>query len=276
MFAFVLQLFVRPPEMDACCQTDLFLHRPPSPPYVPQKQGQDVATEILDGELFDFDTEVQPIVEVLVGRTIEQALIEVLHEEEIAEMKRQQQQIMAIREAELAELRRLELEDRKLTAEKERRILQDKIAQDLDREMQERITASKLLQGRIDTLLPDILDTVENIKDEKDREEFERQIAPWLAKEVAQEIGQMIDSKELLEGNVLKLTTFHLINHLNPFQTLYVKYSFRRSATCWVRRLRKWRSPWTLPKTRWTLKRRRRLKRANMLRRLSRQRKRRT
>ncbi|XP_039450820.1 radial spoke head protein 3 homolog A isoform X2 [Culex pipiens pallens] len=193
------ELFVRPPEMDACCQTDLFLHRPPSPPYVPQKQGQDVATEILDGELFDFDTEVQPIVEVLVGRTIEQALIEVLHEEEIAEMKRQQQQIMAIREAELAELRRLELEDRKLTAEKERRILQDKIAQDLDREMQERITASKLLQGRIDTLLPDILDTVENIKDEKDREEFERQIAPWLAKEVAQEIGQMIDSKELLE-----------------------------------------------------------------------------
>lgn len=118
-------------------------------------------------------------------------------------MKRQQQQIMAIREAELAELRRLEVEDRKIQAEKERRILQDKIAQDLDREMQERITASKLLQGRIDDLLPDVLDAVENIKDDKDREEFERQITPWLAKEVAQEIGQMIDSKELLDGNLI-------------------------------------------------------------------------
>lgn len=167
--------------------------------------GHDVGTEILEGELFDFDAEVQPIIEVLVGRTIEQALIEVLHEEEIAEMKRQQQQIMAIREAELAELRRLELEDRKIQAEKERRILQDKIAQNLDREMQERITASKLLQGRIDDLLPDVLDAVENIKDDKDREEFERQITPWLAKEVAQEIGQMIDSKELLEGNLGRL-----------------------------------------------------------------------
>ncbi|XP_062544485.1 radial spoke head protein 3 homolog B isoform X3 [Armigeres subalbatus] len=193
------EIFIRPPEIDAGCQTDLFLHRPPSPPYVPQKIGHDVGTEILDGELFDFDTEVQPIVEVLVGRTIEQALIEVLHEEEIAEMKRQQQQIMAIREAELAELRRLELEDRKIQAEKERRILQDRIAQQLDKEMQERITASKLLQGRIDDLLPDVLDAVENIKDDKDREEFERQITPWLAKEVALEIGQMIDSKELLE-----------------------------------------------------------------------------
>ncbi|XP_001653148.2 radial spoke head protein 3 homolog A isoform X2 [Aedes aegypti] len=193
------EIFIRPPEIDAGCQTDLFLHRPPSPPYVPQKIGHDVGTEILEGELFDFDTEVQPIIEVLVGRTIEQALIEVLHEEEIAEMKRQQQQIMAIREAELAELRRLEVEDRKIQAEKERRILQDKIAQDLDREMQERITASKLLQGRIDDLLPDVLEAVENIKDDKDREEFERQITPWLAKEVAQEIGQMIDSKELLD-----------------------------------------------------------------------------
>ncbi|XP_055620213.1 radial spoke head protein 3 homolog B [Toxorhynchites rutilus septentrionalis] len=193
------ELFVRPQEMDAGCQTDLFLHRPPSPAYVPQKVGRDVATEILEGELFDFDTEVVPIVEVLVGRTIEQALIEVLHEEEIAEMKRQQQQIMAIREAELAELRRLELEDRKLQTEREHRILQDKIAQDLDKEMQERITASKLLRGRIDDLLPDVVNAVENIKDEKDLVEFEKQIAPWLAKEVAQEIGQMIDSKELLE-----------------------------------------------------------------------------
>ncbi|XP_065085761.1 radial spoke head protein 3 homolog B isoform X2 [Ochlerotatus camptorhynchus] len=213
------ELFVRPPEIDAGCQTDLFLHRPPSPPYVPQKLGRDVGTEILEGELFDFDTEVQPIIEVLVGRTIEQALIEVLHEEEIAEMKRQQQQIMAIREAEIAELRRLELEDRKIQAEKERRILQDKIAQDLDREMQERITASKLLQGRIDDLLPDILNTVENIKDDKDREEFERQITPWLAKEVAHEIGQMIDSKELLEGiirEVLIQKKHHLFGTPTP------------------------------------------------------------
>ena len=77
--------------MDASCQTDLFLHRPPSPPYVPAKIGCDIGTEIADGDLFDFDAEVQPVVEALVGRTIEQALIEVLHEEELAEMKMQQQ-----------------------------------------------------------------------------------------------------------------------------------------------------------------------------------------
>ncbi|KFB44519.1 AGAP005880-PA-like protein [Anopheles sinensis] len=199
------ELFLHPPELDAGCQTDLFLHRPPSPPFVPAKTGCDASTEILDGELFDFDTEVQPIIEVLVSRTLEQALVEVLHEEEIAEMKEQQQNILALRDAELAELRRLELEERKRHKERESRFLQDKIAHDLDREMQERITAAKLLQGRLDDLVPEVVAAVDKIETEKDREEFERQIAPWLAKEVAHEIGQWIDSTELLEDIIREI-----------------------------------------------------------------------
>uniref|UniRef100_A0A182QL26 Radial spoke head protein 3 n=1 Tax=Anopheles farauti TaxID=69004 RepID=A0A182QL26_9DIPT len=199
------ELFLHPPELDAGCQTDLFLHRPPSPPYIPAKTGCDAATEILAGELFDFDTEVQPIIEVLVNQTLEQALVEVLHEEEIAEMKQQQQKILALREAELAELRRLEQEEQKRQAERERRFLQDKIARDLDHEMQERITAAKLLQGRLDELVPEVLAAVDKIETEKDRAEFERQITPWLAKEVAQQIGQWIDANELLEDIIREI-----------------------------------------------------------------------
>ncbi|XP_058123138.1 radial spoke head protein 3 homolog [Anopheles ziemanni] len=199
------ELFLHPPELDAGCQTDLFLHRPPSPPFVPAKTGCDASTEILDGELFDFDTEVQPIIEVLVSRTLEQALVEVLHEEEIAEMKEQQEKILALRDAELAELRRLELEERKRHKERESRFLQDKIAHDLDREMQERITAAKLLQGRLDELVPEVVAAVDKLETEKDRAEFERQITPWLAKEVAHEIGQWIDSTELLEDIIREI-----------------------------------------------------------------------
>ncbi|XP_052873768.1 radial spoke head protein 3 homolog [Anopheles cruzii] len=199
------ELFLHPPELDAGCQTDLFLHRPPSPPYIPAKSGCDAATEILDGELFDFDTEVQPIIEVLVSRTLEQALVEVLHEEEIAEMRRQQQKILALREAELAELRRLELDEQKRQRERERRFLQDKITGDLDREMQERITAAKLLEGRIDDLVPEVMAAADQLDSEKDREEFERQITPWLAREVAHEIGQWIDSRELLEDIIREI-----------------------------------------------------------------------
>lgn len=112
------ELFARPPEYDATCQTDLFLHRPPSPPYVPAKTGVDIATGIDEGDLFDFDTEVQPILETLVGRSVEQGLLEVMHEEELADMRRQQQEFLAIRETELAELRRLEAEEIRLQSER--------------------------------------------------------------------------------------------------------------------------------------------------------------
>lgn len=41
-------------------------------------------------QLFDFDLEVQPILEVLVGKTIEQSLLEVMEEEELASLGTQQ------------------------------------------------------------------------------------------------------------------------------------------------------------------------------------------
>lgn len=41
-------------------------------------------------QLFHFDTEVQSILEVLVGKTIEQALVEVMEEDELAAIREQQ------------------------------------------------------------------------------------------------------------------------------------------------------------------------------------------
>lgn len=55
-----------------------------------QKSGLDVSTQIYDGDLFDFDMEVIPILEVLVGKTLEQALMEVQEEDEL-EILRQHQ-----------------------------------------------------------------------------------------------------------------------------------------------------------------------------------------
>lgn len=74
--------------------------------------------------------------------------------------------------------------------------------------MQERVTAAKLLQGHIADLLPNVLKTIEQLKDADNRAKLEKQIGPWLAKEVAEEIGQMIDCKELLEGFLLIILTF--------------------------------------------------------------------
>ena len=52
-----------------------------TPPFLPSS---------LSIQLFDFDLEVQPILEVLVGKTVEQALLEVMEEEELANLRMQQ------------------------------------------------------------------------------------------------------------------------------------------------------------------------------------------
>lgn len=187
------------------CQTDLFLHRPPTPPYIPAKTGLDVETGIGPGDLFDFDTEVQPILDALVGKTTEQSLIEIMHEEELASLKEQQQKYLAIREAELAELRRLEEQENRYQNEKEMRLRQEQISKELDRDMQERVTAAKLLQGHIAELLPGVLKNIEQLTEAQNREELERELGPWLAKEVAEEVGQMIDSRDLLEEIVREI-----------------------------------------------------------------------
>jgi hypothetical protein len=40
--------------------------------------------------LFDFDLEVEPLLEVLLGKVLEQGLMEVLQEEELTAMRRHQ------------------------------------------------------------------------------------------------------------------------------------------------------------------------------------------
>jgi len=68
-------------------QTDEFLPEPPPEHFVPQKTGIDVHTQVEDGEIFNFDFEVEPILDVLVNKTLEQSIMEVEEEHEIESMK---------------------------------------------------------------------------------------------------------------------------------------------------------------------------------------------
>jgi hypothetical protein len=74
-----------PKSKPAESQTDEFDNRPPTPDYVPRKTGVDTSTQIIDTtELFNFDEEVDPILEIITKKVIEQALAEVNAEEELS------------------------------------------------------------------------------------------------------------------------------------------------------------------------------------------------
>ena len=61
-------------------EPDFYIDRPPTPEFIPNPSGLDKETQIEDHELFDFELEVEPILEVLVGKALEAGRIEALEE----------------------------------------------------------------------------------------------------------------------------------------------------------------------------------------------------
>ncbi len=94
-------------------QTDDYLDRPQTPLFWPEKSGIDKMTEIIDGDLFNFDIEVEPILNSLLSKTLEFSRMEVLEEEEIHEMKKQQRHFEDLRNKEIMEVQRLEDEEKR-------------------------------------------------------------------------------------------------------------------------------------------------------------------
>jgi len=72
-------------ESMAGCQTDAFEPAPAPAPYVPKKTGLDASTHMSpEDQPFDFDRDVDPLLGVVVSKTLEQALLEVEQEAELA------------------------------------------------------------------------------------------------------------------------------------------------------------------------------------------------
>ncbi len=87
---FVETITDKPPRYEVQSQTDFIMEKPLPRLFMPTLTGKNVETQIWDGDLFDFDDEVEPILSVILGKTIEQSQMEVLEEEELKAMKREQ------------------------------------------------------------------------------------------------------------------------------------------------------------------------------------------
>ena len=88
---FVAELTDKAPVYEIGVQTEFKIERPPTPHKMPRIRGVSRKTLVEDNELFLFDDEVEPILSVLCGKTLEQARMEVLEEEELSVMKKAQQ-----------------------------------------------------------------------------------------------------------------------------------------------------------------------------------------
>lgn len=118
----------KPPEREEGVATEFYLDRPPVPLFQPKMPSKEnckfTQTFEDDHELFNFEKEVEPMLNVLIERTLEQARMKVLEEEELKIIKSQQKEYQEIRNAELIEAQRLEAGELRRKQELERRRVQ--------------------------------------------------------------------------------------------------------------------------------------------------------
>lgn len=130
--SYLEELTERAVEFEAETQTQFLLDRPPSPLFMPAKIGVDTMTQIEKGDLFDFDEECEPVLEVLVGKSLELSMMEVLEEEELESLRRHQEAFERKRNAELQEVQRMEAAEQRRQDEMKRRMQQQSAQREVD------------------------------------------------------------------------------------------------------------------------------------------------
>ena len=116
-----------------------FEDRPPTPKFIPLPPGIEIATQIEDNELFDFDLEVEPILQVLVGRSLVSATYELIEEDERKEFLLHKKKYEQEREFELINLQRTEAARKRREDEKKRRLNQVNLKKLNDIELQKKL-----------------------------------------------------------------------------------------------------------------------------------------
>ena len=203
------ELTDKAPVYEIGCQTEFKINRPPTPHKMPKLSGVSKKTLTEDNELFLFDDEVEPILSVLCGKTLEIARMEVLQEEELAEMKRQQESFAKMRsnddeeiqKMEEAEQKRLEAHMAKKSLERSRREAK-KIAQKkvVSRVLSKQFT--KDMRVNAFTFLRD----VGMFRDRFNQDVLEADVMPWLVQQTAAfvaELGSHEQYPNTLIGNYM-------------------------------------------------------------------------
>lgn len=130
-------------------EPDYFIDNPPDAVYIPNPKGDEKTTQIFDGDadLMDYENEVEPILQVLVGKSIEHARIEVIEEWEKKELDRHKRQWLQTKEAELMETQRHEGARDRRNDEMDRRNLQMRTAKSTLTEDDKKIVARRFAKN---------------------------------------------------------------------------------------------------------------------------------
>lgn len=184
-------------EHDFGTQTDPELDYPEQPLFEPQSSGLDMYTYMEEGDLFDFDMEVEPVLHVITSKSIDQALLEVLEEEEVKDMLAHRQAYNQERNAQLAELQRLEAKDLRFEQEKSRRLAQAQERVRLQAELARKQAAATTAKDFYTELQAKLVNTLAGAGFFFDPtlKQVQSTFLPWLVKRVGSKLEEVSQAR---------------------------------------------------------------------------------
>lgn len=189
-------------EADSSTQTDVVDEVTVPPLYMAAKPlGSDVATSIDAGELFDFELGVEPTLEVMVGKAMEQAVMEVREEEEIRMWKEQRDRLQRERNQIMAEAQRMEAQSKRHHEEKERRLRQERERLAREAEVARKAAARTAARNLLSNLQSSVVERLTEAGHLYDpvTKEVDGIFMPWLLQTAAGHLAAARDSRAQLD-----------------------------------------------------------------------------
>ncbi|CAM6035598.1 unnamed protein product [Sphagnum compactum] len=177
---------------------DPYFERAPTPVFVPWPLGPVKETQIWPGDLFEFDSDVEPMLEVLVGRCLAQGYMDAQEELQVNYMRNHQESFEFLKIAELDCWQRMRLAEIRCEEERERRCIQE-----AELAKEEALLGSKVEALKVGRLyLTNMMSTAIQICMDKGlfEDPLEKQIKevylPHLYAEMAVEYDQLVQSRK--------------------------------------------------------------------------------
>jgi len=185
---------------DSSAQTEFDLQREEvRPQYVEPPKGVEKSTMIEEGELFDFEQEVQLVVDVLVGKILDQAQSEVEQESELQQMRQRKQRFERQRDQLIVETQRLELKAQREETERQRRNKQLLEAKMRQKELEEKVLAVETSQHLVRRIVDSTMQNVACTAIDPIQTQVEQQYFPSLMQVVASKLEEYRRAQNVLD-----------------------------------------------------------------------------
>jgi hypothetical protein len=160
MHAMPIRYVAKPQFREAESQTPAELMPEPEVLVINDKTGIDASTQLDEGVLFDFDEEVDPIVERIVSQVLETAKIEAQQEMHMDRLRLVREEYEKKRQSELDRIRTLEQEEIRKNEERIARITQERAALSITKSALEKTKTVKFAKTLLGNVCQSALDSL--------------------------------------------------------------------------------------------------------------------